>query len=85
MLGCYDPGKKSCTWAGIVSTSDGEATEVQLKEIDDLVLKKVLNNYLEGSFYYGSNFYVHYLYNVDEDKLNFEVYNLNEAHELGFI
>jgi hypothetical protein len=85
MLGCADPGKKSCTWAGIVSTSDGEATEEQLKEIDDMVLRKILSNDLEGTFYYSSNFYVHYSYNVDLDKLNFEVYNLNEAHELGLI
>lgn len=85
MLACADPGKKSCSWAGLVVSTDGEVKEEQLKEIDDIINKNVLSERFEGTFYYGSNFYVHYSYDLDSDRLNYEVYNLKEAHELGFI
>jgi hypothetical protein len=85
MLACHDPGRKSCQFASISTSGDDGITLSQLDEIDRLVNTNVSNENFEGTFYYNSTFYVHFSYDLDKNKLNYEIYNLTEAHDLGFI
>lgn len=85
MLACADPGRKRCAWAHSAPISDIIINEYQLNDIDEKVNAGILNEVLESSFYYDTNFYVHYSYDPFTDLLKYEIYTLTEAHDLGLI
>lgn len=76
-LSCLDPGKSSCKWS--VSTLNNEYEDI-VKKVD----LECSNGSTSGSFQ-DDKYFVKYVFERDEDKLEIRIYTLNEARERGFI
>lgn len=63
----------------------GNLTEAALNTIDETVIKNVTESNTSGKFIYNSEFVVVYNYDIDNDKLDYTIYSLEEAKTAGLI
>lgn len=89
-LACADSGRTQCKFQGILGGVNQQGEHIDLE--DYVPIENIITNYLSaantpdfGSFYYLSDFYVKYSYQVNIDCLIIEIYTINEAQVHGFI
>jgi hypothetical protein len=86
-LVCSNPGHTKCKFSPIVTVDPDGTTlsEDQLDDIDSWVEGRLVNREASGNFLYSDAFYVKYTYDPETDKLEIEIYSLDEARDLGLI
>jgi hypothetical protein len=91
MLGCANPGWKACKWSNgiagsVVLNASGDTKTIDdYQPIEDAVMEHITRESTSGAIYFGSDLYVKYTYDTDDDHLVMEVYSLYEARTLGLI
>jgi hypothetical protein len=86
LLACSDPGSSKCKLNTSTSMVSGNLNDDDSAAIDVIITNRVLqSNGTEssGQFIYNTDFLVVYNYEIDTDKLTYEVYTREEAIQLG--
>lgn len=91
ILGCSNPGRKSCHGSGIISVTpsgpviDNSSVDDINKTVDQRIADAEYGKDTKGNFYYGSDFYVEFTYVFASDKIEINIYSVKEAKDLGLI
>lgn len=85
ILACSDPGKTNCSISNAIIQTDTIGNIISddlINEIDNAITDKLSQENLEGSFTYLS-YFIKFQYNIEQNKLEYIIYTLAEANELG--
>lgn len=88
MLACADPGKQNCKFAGTFGVIDQGGEEIIIDDFEPIeseVLSRITRDNTFGSFYFQSDFFIKYSYDIESDRLIIEIYSIYEATSLGLI
>lgn len=87
-LACNGPGKLKCVFKYGYSVEDEGGIILRFDDytpIEKDCLSRITRENTSGSFYYSTNLFVKYSYDIDTDNLTMEIYSIYEAKKFGFI